>query len=153
MLLCAHTLLCCLSECFHVASLLVSLSGDGEENPGLITEEKLNEIIRTQKAVLEKVTKIKKSQASFEARVEGRLSKIEERLEILGEAPLRLASLEKFASEAETSIATVSQKVDEFVTKSSTDWNALLKRLDDLENPSRQNNIIIRGIKEDMNET
>lgn len=88
----------------------MSRSGDVEENPGPITEEKLNELIRTQKAVLEKVTKIEKNQQSFEARVENRLSKIEERLEILGEAPLRLANLEKFAGETETSMASVSKK-------------------------------------------
>ncbi|XP_054933596.1 uncharacterized protein [Dermacentor andersoni] len=123
---CPHTLLCCVSECFSVARLLMARSGDVEENPGPITEEMFNEMIKTQRAVLEKVTDIEKNQASFEARVEGRLLKIEERLEILGEAPTRLANLEN---------------------------NALVKRIDDLENRSRRNNLIIRGIREDVNET
>lgn len=142
-----------ISECFAVARLLMARSGDVEENPGPITEEMFNEIIKTQRAVLEKVTNIEKNQASFEARVEGRLSKIEERLEILGEAPARLANLEKFANETEAAMATLGKRVDHLDRKSNSDSNALVKRIDDLDNRSRRNNLIIRGIKEDVNET
>lgn len=45
------------------------------------------------------------------------------------------------------------KKVDQLVTKSCTDRIALLKRIDELENRSRRNNLIIRGVQEGVNET
>lgn len=55
---CPHILLQCASHCLSMASLLLKLSGDVEENPGPVTDEILEQILQTQNDMLKRIPEI-----------------------------------------------------------------------------------------------
>uniref|UniRef100_A0A147BGB8 Putative myosin light chain kinase n=1 Tax=Ixodes ricinus TaxID=34613 RepID=A0A147BGB8_IXORI len=134
---CPHTIAACVRDCFSVAGLLLILAGDVEENPGPITQEMFNDMIRTQKEILAKITEVQVKQTSSEEsmlQMQNRLLAIEKKLESVRETENRLAKLENFVSGYDV------------------EMNTLVKQIDDLENRSRRNNLIVRGIKEEASE-
>ncbi|XP_077550567.1 uncharacterized protein LOC144163644 [Haemaphysalis longicornis] len=134
---CPHIVLSCLNDCYSVVSLLLKLSGDVEENPGPEIEEMLKEVLRNQSELLAKVNEIHTKQTSTDACItdmQGRLQNMEKQLERLGETENRLANIE-------TSVG-----------KHDYELTALARQLDELENRSRRNNLIVRGIEEEESE-
>ncbi|XP_042150367.1 uncharacterized protein LOC120850684, partial [Ixodes scapularis] len=135
---CPHVVLDCLRECFSTAVLLLKLSGDVEENPGPITQEMFNEMIQTQKEILSKISEIQTKQASSEAtmlQMQNRLLTIEKKLQRVDETETRLEKLEHSVGGCDAEIETLARQIDE------------------LENRSRRNNLIVGGIKEVSKET
>lgn len=131
---CPQILLQCASDCLSMASLLLKLSGDVEENPGPVTDEILAQILQTQNDILKRITEIQEKQNSSEANcliVQNRLSEIEKKLECVDETSNRLARLESA-----------------FTGRDDEMYN-LSRQVDDLENRGRKNNLIIRGIQEE----
>ncbi|KAH9384728.1 hypothetical protein HPB48_026741 [Haemaphysalis longicornis] len=134
---CPHTLGICASECFSVACFLLKLSGDVEENPGPV-EDMIKEVLQSQREILAKITDIQEKQQASETAmslVEKRLETIESKLLGVDEVNTRLVTLEGSM-----------RNFDE-------QFNQMSKRIDDLENRSRRNNIIVRGIEEEELET
>lgn len=135
---CSHVVLDCLRECFSTAVLLLKLSGDVEENPGPTTQEMFNEMIQTQKEILSKISEIQTKQASSEAtmlQMQNRLLTIEKKLQRVDETEARLEKLEHSVGGCDAEIETLARQIDE------------------LENRSRRNNLIVRGSKEVSKET
>ncbi|XP_077492653.1 uncharacterized protein LOC144103827 [Amblyomma americanum] len=135
---CPRTLLVCFSDCISIVGLLLKLSGDVEENPGPDTMEMIQQVIASQTEILSKLSEIQENQTSSEARIldmQSRLSAIEQKLQTFDESRDRLSKLETFAERCEIEMTTVSRKLDE------------------LENRSRRNNLIVRGVKEEESES
>ncbi|XP_049275858.1 uncharacterized protein LOC119406243 [Rhipicephalus sanguineus] len=134
---CPQVLADCVCDCFSIVGLLLSLSGDVELNPGPITDAVCKEMLQNQKEILSKLTAVQEKQNSFETKIldmQNRLLVIETKVQSLDETRNRLATLETIVAECRD--------------KSSS----LLDQVDDLENRSRRNNLIIRGVAEDENE-
>ncbi|XP_075527050.1 uncharacterized protein LOC142559320 [Dermacentor variabilis] len=134
---CPQAVVDCISDCFSIAALLLSLSGDVEKNPGPITEVMCREMLQNQKDILSKLTAVQDKQDSFETRIldmQSRILLIESKVQSLDETRNRLATLEGI------------------VADHSVETSTLVKHLDDLDNRSRRNNLIIRGIKEEDHE-
>ncbi|XP_077531255.1 uncharacterized protein LOC144143361 [Haemaphysalis longicornis] len=135
---CPHTLGICASECFSVACFLLKLSGNVEENPGPVEDNIIKEVLQSQREILAKITDIQEKQQASETAmslVEKRLETIESKLLGVDEVNTRLVTLEGSM-----------RNFDE-------QFNQMSKRIDDLENRSRRNNIIVRGIEEEVLET
>ncbi|XP_077501139.1 uncharacterized protein LOC144111926 [Amblyomma americanum] len=135
---CPRTLLVCFSDCISIVGLLLKLSGDVEENPGPDTMEMIQQVIASQTEILSKLSEMQENQTSSEARIldmQSRLSAIEQKLQTFDESRDRLSKLETFAERCEIEMTTVSRKLDE------------------LENRSRRNNLIVRGVKEEESES
>nr|XP_054921054.1 uncharacterized protein LOC129381868 [Dermacentor andersoni] len=66
---CPQAVVDCISDCFSIAALLLSLSGDVEKNPGPITEVMCREMLQNQKDILSKLTAVQDKQDSFETRI------------------------------------------------------------------------------------
>ncbi|XP_075752560.1 uncharacterized protein LOC142818107 [Rhipicephalus microplus] len=64
---CPHTIVNCISDCFALAGLLLSLSGDVEQNRGPITDAMFKELLETQKTILSKISQMQEQQASSES--------------------------------------------------------------------------------------
>ncbi|XP_049514281.1 uncharacterized protein LOC119432614 [Dermacentor silvarum] len=134
---CPRVVFDCICECFSIAGLLLGLSGDVEKNPGPITEDLCRELLQNQKEILSKLTAVQEKQDSFETRfleMPNRLLVIETKVQSLDETRNRLATLE------------------ETVAGRSLETSSLVKQVDDLDNRSRRNNLIIRGVAEEENE-
>ncbi|XP_049527737.1 uncharacterized protein LOC119462805 [Dermacentor silvarum] len=134
---CPRTVLCCFSECMSLAGLLLKLSGDVEENPGPVTEAMIANVLQNQKEILSKLTEVQTNQASSETRMlemQNRLLAIEQKLQSFDDTQLRLTNVEAIVDR----------------------WNdgatSLVRQVDDLDNRSRRNNLIIRGMQEGTQE-
>ncbi|XP_037556826.2 uncharacterized protein LOC119433643 [Dermacentor silvarum] len=135
---CPRRLVHCICDCFSMAFLLLRLSGDIESNPGPITEKMFEEMINTQKEILAKISVIQENQTSSEARIleiQARLLAMENKLLSVDESRKKLTDLESVVSDHETAMSSISRQLDGF------------------ENRSRRNNLIVRGIKEEVRET
>nr|XP_037285001.1 LOW QUALITY PROTEIN: uncharacterized protein LOC119177920 [Rhipicephalus microplus] len=131
---CPHTILSCISDCFALAGQLLSLSGDVEQNPGPITDAMFKELLETQKNILSKISQMLEQQASSESamiQVPNRLLTIDKKLECIDKVDGRLL------------------KHENAVHRSHTELSSLCSSVYDLENRSRRNNVIIRGVKEE----
>ncbi|XP_037278177.2 uncharacterized protein LOC119171476 [Rhipicephalus microplus] len=131
---CPHTVLGCLNDCVSVVSLLLKLSGDVEENPGPEVEKMLEEILSNQTKLLAKVNEIQAKQTSTDASISDmhvRLQTIEKQLEGLGEIQSRLTMIESS------------------VGRHDSELTALARQIDDLDNRSRRNNLLVRGVEEE----
>ncbi|XP_072144351.1 uncharacterized protein [Dermacentor andersoni] len=134
---CPHTVLCNFSECLSLVGLLLKLSGDVEENPGPVTEAMFANVIQNQKEILSKLTEVQSNQASCETRMlemQKRLLAIEQKLQSFDDTQLRLTNVEALVD-----------RWDESAT-------SLVRQVDDLDNRSRRNNLIIRGMQEGVQE-
>ncbi|XP_077538693.1 uncharacterized protein LOC144151497 [Haemaphysalis longicornis] len=134
---CPHTVLGCLNDCVSVVSLLLKLSGDVEENPGPEIEKMLEEILSNQSKLLAKVNEIQARQTSTDASISDmrvRLQAIEKQLEGLGVTENRLATIESS------------------VGRHDSELTVLARQIDDLDNRSRRNNLIVRGVEEEESE-
>ncbi|XP_049514213.1 LOW QUALITY PROTEIN: uncharacterized protein LOC125941275 [Dermacentor silvarum] len=134
---CPRVVFDCICECFSIAGLLFGLSGDVEKNPGPITGDLCRELLQNQKEILSKLTAVQEKQDSFETRfleMQNRLLVIETKVQSLDETRNRLATLE------------------ETVADRRLETSSLVKQVDDLDNRSRRNNLIIRGVAEEENE-
>ncbi|XP_040359711.2 uncharacterized protein LOC121047998, partial [Ixodes scapularis] len=135
---CPRVLVQCVYDCLSVTGMLLKLSGDVEENPGPITEKMFFEMLQTQKEILKKVNEIQVKQDTSEINIQklqNRLDTIEEKLQMVDETSGRLGQIETR------------------LTGHDHEITSLYKQVDDLENRSRRNNLIIRGISEAAPET
>ncbi|XP_075553443.1 uncharacterized protein LOC142586063 isoform X1 [Dermacentor variabilis] len=125
-----HCLFQCCVDLSRVIFVLLKLSGDIEENPGP-DQDKLDAILST-------VTAIKTSQHQLESgllSVQVRLTEIE----------TNLASLQLYNEKV--------LKCKEAINTMNREMARLSNKLEDLENRSRRNNLIIYGLKEGDNES
>lgn len=149
---CPHTVFQCACDCVSVIKLLLCLSGDVEENPGPTTDkmfsemkkiiesqkEILNKVVDRQQDILKTVTEVREKQNSADAsfkQLETRLSTIEGKLSDVGETRKTVQALENE------------------VCNLHSQMRSLTIKFDNLENRSRKNNLIVRGIKEVEHET
>ncbi|XP_029844350.2 uncharacterized protein LOC115327481 [Ixodes scapularis] len=128
-------------ECCRNVSTLLMLAGDVESNPGpdeVPTRVLLEQLLATQKEISQNIADIKSEQQSTKswcASVNSRLGLIETSID-------ELRSTTKRVEGCEYGLADVASTIGD-----------LKRKIDDLENRSRRNNLIIHGIKCDVNET
>ncbi|XP_040071894.1 uncharacterized protein LOC120844271, partial [Ixodes scapularis] len=134
---CPHTIAARVCDCFLVAGPLLILAGDVEETPGLITQAMFNDMIRTQKNILAKVSEVQVKQTSSEESVQSTFFR---------QMQNSLLAIEKKSESRETEnrVAQLKNSVSDY----DVGMDTLVKQIDDLENRSRRNNLTVRGIKE-----
>lgn len=126
---------CVVVDCFDgLCMLVLLLSGDVELNPGPIDED-MKALLNGQKEILEKIGMVNQKLDDYMARTDLRLNTIETDLKFLAGCSAQL-------DQCERTVETI-----------SVGMVALRAKIDDVENRSRQNNVIIYGLKEDSNET
>ncbi|XP_037572058.1 uncharacterized protein LOC119454127 [Dermacentor silvarum] len=141
-----HFLAVLIVECYDVFKLLLLTSGDVELNPGPTSDSEsdtrpnndllkqiLKEQSKTNKTLKELVTNLKKVERTVD-NMETRLAAIENDME-------RLKYCEEKLAECENKYDTTKDQIQNLALK-----------LDDLENRSRRNNLIIYGVTEKPNE-
>lgn len=125
----------CIADCFDSSCRLVLLlSSDVESNPGL-DNQLLNSLISGQKEILEKIGEVSVKLDDYIARTYLRLNSFESELKHLSSFSVQFDHCKK----------TVKQMSPEFA--------ALRSKIEDLENHSRRNNLVIYGLKETDEET
>lgn len=115
--------------CHDLFGLLLLLSGDVETNPGPTLDELMQQLMAITSVVME----IKDGKAATDALIaetNARLATIEHRVDALSNMAASVAAFE-------TKIVSLEKNV-----------NFLLGKVDDLENRSRRNNLLVYGIKE-----
>ncbi|CAN7941741.1 unnamed protein product [Ixodes hexagonus] len=133
---CPGVLCECLVGCFDAFCLLILLlSGDVELNPGPTVSEQIETILLSQRDMTARLASIEQRLEQSAASANERLTSIEHRIEALSFSAQKL-------EQCEASIESLKSQV---VT--------LLDKVDDLENRSRRNNLIVYGINEEDNET
>ncbi|XP_065292009.2 uncharacterized protein [Dermacentor albipictus] len=135
---CPQIVLDCLNDVFSMASLLLILSGDVEENPGPPMEDMVKEMLQNQKEILSKISEIQQKQVSSElniTQIQSKLVDIEKKLQSMDQIENRLTKVESCVETLDVHVA------------------ALRRQTEDLDNRSRRNNLIIRGVEEEDSET
>lgn len=120
--------------CHDFFSLLLMLSGDVETNPGPTLEDLMQQLT----AIASDVREIKEGKTATDALIaetNARLATIEHRVDGLSNMAVSVAAFE-------TKIVSLEKNV-----------NFLLGKVDDLENRSRRNNLLVYGIKETADES
>ncbi|XP_077523665.1 uncharacterized protein LOC144134690 [Amblyomma americanum] len=140
---CLFGLLC---DCLHVIRLLLLTSGDIELNPGPTSDSESETQLNNQllKKILKEQTKTNKTLASLTSNlklVESTVENIQTRITKIEKELCRIENCEQRL-----------QKVDEACNNTNKLVLELTKKVDDLENRSRRNNIVIYGVKEDPEE-
>ncbi|CAN7977806.1 unnamed protein product [Ixodes persulcatus] len=126
----------CLAGCFDAFCLFILLlSGDVELNPGPTVSEQLETILLSQRDMSARLASIELRLEQSAASANERLTSIEHKIEALSFSAQKLEQCE----------ATIESLKCQVVT--------LLDKVDDLENRSRRNNLIVYGINEEDNET
>lgn len=112
------------------------MCGDVESNPG--PDSDMKELIEGQKAILDEIAELRRGQTTIDRKLssfESRLTTIENKVDLLNETARQLAQAENK------------------ITKLAETVSFLTHKIDDLENRSRRNNVIIYGIKEEQRES
>ncbi|KAH8030931.1 hypothetical protein HPB51_012399 [Rhipicephalus microplus] len=123
------------AECFDAACMLVLLlSGDIEMNPGP-NDSAMQELLKGQKEILEVMGTIRKKLDDYIALTDQRLDSIESELKCLAGKSVQFERCEKTVDRISAGIVEMQVK------------------LDDLENRSRRNNLVVYGLKESTGET
>ncbi|XP_040068674.2 uncharacterized protein LOC115320940 [Ixodes scapularis] len=131
---CPRSLWRVLCVCHDLFSLLLMLSGDVETNPGPTLEDLMQHLT----AIASDVKEIKEGKTATDALIaetNARLATIEHRVDGLSNMAVSVAAFE-------TRIVSLEKNV-----------NFLLGKVDDLENRSRRNNLLVYGIKETADES
>lgn len=133
---CPGVLCECVAGCFDALCLLVLLlSGDVELNPGPSIEQQLSAIMTSQKALASSLKTIEQRLEESASSTNLRLVAIEQRIETLALSAGKLEQCEATIDNLKGQVSALSDKVD------------------DLENRSRRNNLIVYGTQEEVNET
>ncbi|XP_042142989.1 uncharacterized protein LOC121833623 [Ixodes scapularis] len=137
---CPHKVLSVVAECLDVIRQLLLLCGDVELNPGptYTLEEKVSMILDGQKDQTRTLNDIKRDQRSLQKSV----NENTENFKSLDVRMIRLESAIHKATELEAVVRDLTKTVQ-----------LLVRKVDDLENRSRRNNLIIFGLNEAENET
>lgn len=141
-----HFLLETVKDCADVIKLLLLTAGDIETNPGSTsdsesesssTNDLLKKILKQQR----ETTKSLKELTSDLKRVESAVTNVQERVTSIEKEICRLQTLEQKLTVCE-----------EACSSSNIQLLELLAKVDDLENRSRRNNLVIYGINEEVDE-
>ncbi|CAN8029883.1 unnamed protein product, partial [Ixodes persulcatus] len=133
---CPGVLCDCIAGCFDsFCFLILLLSGDVELNPGPTVDEQLAQIIESQKENSKELKSIQGKLDSHISETDKRLTSIEEKLESFSRTVERVDDCEHAVNNLNHQVAT------------------LMSKIDDLENRSRRNNLIVYGVNERETET
>lgn len=137
---CPHTLMLLMKECLCVVRALLMLSGDVESNPGPpeTLEDKVGKLLHHQEASSKILNDIKRDQRAMQKTLSDSTKSFQE-------LDARLVKIESSLRVHAETIAVVEQ-----LQKTVA---GLTKKIDDLENRSRRNNLIAYGLKEEDRET
>lgn len=118
--------------------ILLLLSGDVELNPGPTNQEMLAQILASNQKVSKDIEDIKSSQLNFDSAI----AKINDRLSGIEQTIGELRNVAKQFEECQADLVRVKDTI-----------SILEGKIDDLENRSRRNNLIVYGISEAANES
>ncbi|XP_077551771.1 uncharacterized protein LOC144165971 [Haemaphysalis longicornis] len=141
-----QSLLASLCDCLHVIKLLLLTSGDVELNPGPTSDSESEATVNSQilKKILKEQTKTNKTLTALSAnlkQVELTIGNVQERITSMEKELARLQKCEDKLAEHEVLCKGTKELVEELSAK-----------IEDLENRSRRNNVIIYGLSEEPNE-
>lgn len=135
-------------DCISVIKLLLLTSGDVELNPGPSSASESDSEAMTTKQMLEKIlkeqsktTQTLKQLTKNLKHVETTVANIQERINAIEADMSRLTKCEELLAECEGTCQSTSKQVQDMVEK-----------IDDLENRSRRNNLVIYGVTEEARE-
>lgn len=134
---CPHFVKCVILSVLSLPINLLSC-GDIEANPGPCKNEMLSKILAGQDKISNTIKKVQTSQNE----IEKKFCALTERLGRLERQLTDLNSLNSKVNDMETSVSSVKKQL-----------SALISKMDDLENKSRRNNLLIYGTDEPSNKT
>ncbi|XP_064476875.1 protein unc-13 homolog C-like [Ornithodoros turicata] len=130
---CTLSLCSLVKECTDIVRSLLIMAGDVESNPGPTTEEMMKEVLSNQKRDSKLMNEIRCDQK----KIRKEISRNSNQLAELTERVKRVESLGDELIQSNHKVAELQQSVAQ-----------LLTRVDDLENRSRRNNLVIYGLQE-----
>ncbi|XP_077500060.1 uncharacterized protein LOC144110860 [Amblyomma americanum] len=147
---CPSVLMCIVCECVYVLKLLL-LGGDIEQNPGppkKDSSQSNDDVVTLLKSLNEKIDKNHSEILSQLNEVRQTQTKLERQMASMND---RLVAVEeKVAASQASSAFDITQEVSEAVQNEA---EAFHKRLDDLEDRSRRDNLLFHGLPDTQNET
>ncbi|KAH9359721.1 hypothetical protein HPB48_011077 [Haemaphysalis longicornis] len=142
---CLLGLLC---NCLHVIRLLLLTSGDIELNPGPSSSSDSESETQLNSQILKKILKEQTQTNKTLALLTNNLKEVES---AVGDIQTRITNIEQELCPIEKCEQRL-EKVDEACNNMTKLVLELVAKVDDLENRSRRNNILVYGVKEDQDE-